>query len=124
MVRIDETAQELPLPHRDTISFGRLREHDGAPANDIVLALPDPTLTQQISRWHMELRRKADGFTLRPVSNGLTEVDGQIVPKGGEVPIRIGTVVRLSRVITLKFMVDPSLAGGPETSAAVTRFLP
>lgn len=124
MVRIEETAQELPLPHRDTISFGRLREHDGAPANDIVLALPDPGLTQQISRWHMELRRKTDGFTLRPVSNGLTEVDGQIVLKGVEVPIRIGTIVRLSRVITLKFMVDPSLAGGPETSAAVTRFLP
>jgi class 3 adenylate cyclase len=118
-VRIDETGQVIALPRQDVISFGRLRESEGpvttgSPVggpphgNDVVLALPDPAANQGISRWHFELRRKADGFVLRPVSSGLTEVDGVAVQRGAEAPIGPGSVVRVARVLTLTFVGAPS----------------
>ena len=110
-VRVEETGEDITLPQQDTISFGRLREKDGVPANDIVLSLPDKQMTQQISRWHFELRRRNDGFMLRPVSDQATEVDGQVIQKGADVAIRPGVVVRLSRVMTLTFMADPLFGG-------------
>lgn len=117
IVRVEETGEEIQLPQQDTISFGRLREKDGVPANDIVLSLPDRQMTQQISRWHFELRRKNDGFVLRPVSDQATEVDGHVVAKGSDIPIRPGAVVRLSRVMTLTFQADPMFGhpSGDET---------
>ena len=102
-VCIEETGQEIVLPLRNTISFGRLGVHEGAPANDIVLALKEPGLTLQISRWHFELRRQPDGFVLRLISDKKTEVNGQQLPKGSEVPIGPGDMVRLSDVVTLRF---------------------
>ena len=45
-----------------------------------------------------------DGFLLRAVSDQTTEVDGQPVERGAEAPIRPGTVVRLARTMTLRFM--------------------
>ena len=63
-VRIEETGEEVSLPQQDVISFGRLRGHEGALANDVALTLPDPMQMQQISRWHFELRRLPDGFRL------------------------------------------------------------
>jgi class 3 adenylate cyclase len=106
-VRVEETGDEITLPTHDTISFGRLKERDGIPANDIVLILPDKQLTQQISRWHFELRRGHEGFVLRAVSDQKTEVDGTVAAKGADVPIRPGSVVRLSGVMTLTFLADP-----------------
>jgi class 3 adenylate cyclase len=101
--RIEETGEELLLPDQDIISFGRLVEHDGLPANDIVLTVPDKMQAKQISRWHFELRRRVEGLVLRSVSDSITEVDGQSVPKGEEARVRPGTVVRVARVMTLKF---------------------
>lgn len=106
-VRIEETGEELHLPQQDIISFGRLREHEGALANDIALALPDPMQTQQISRWHFELRRFSDGFRLRALSSAVTEVDGVPVAKGQEVPIKPGSKARIARVMTLLFTSPP-----------------
>ena len=111
LVRVEETGEEYVLPAQDTISFGRLREKDGQPANDIVLSLPDKQMTQQISRWHFELRRRNEGFALRPVSDQATEVDGQAITKGTDVVIRPGAVVRLSRVMTLTFVADAMFGG-------------
>jgi len=102
-VCIVETGQELKLPEQDVISFGRLRELKGMPANDIVLELPDPQVARLISRWHFELRRRSDGFLLRPVSDQSTEVDGTLIEKGQEVLLRPGMQVRLSRLVTLQF---------------------
>jgi class 3 adenylate cyclase len=102
VVSIAETGEEVALPPRDTITFGRLKQ-DGIHSNDIVLALPDEALTNQISRWHFELRRSSAGYVLRQVSSRITEVDGQAVPRGGEVPIRHGSVVRVGEVLTLTF---------------------
>jgi len=97
-------AEEVELPAQDTITFGRLREQNGILANDVVLAIADKSITQQVSRWHFELRRKPEGFVLRSVTDQVTEVDGQQVFKGAEVPIVTGSAVRLARVMTLDFL--------------------
>jgi class 3 adenylate cyclase len=105
-VRIEETGQEIVLPNQDTIRFGRLKESDGVPANDIVLVLADETATRKISRWHFELRRSPDAFMLRSVSQQPTEVDGRLVARGTEVAIKPGSTVRVGRVLTLQFFSD------------------
>jgi len=114
-IRLEETREELDLPQQDIVSFGRLREHEGLPANDVVLTLPDPLQAQQISRWHFELRRFVDGYRLRPVSGAETEVDGTAVRKGHEVPVRPGSKVRIGGVLSITFLASPAPAGGPTT---------
>jgi class 3 adenylate cyclase len=122
-VRVEETGEEIRLPHQDTITFGRLKENDGVAANDIVLALGDEAQTRKISRWHFELRRHAEGFQLRAVSDQITEVDGQVVQKGAQVPIKPGSVVRVARVATLKFFNLPMpLAQGAGDSTICPTF--
>jgi class 3 adenylate cyclase len=106
-VKVLETCQEITLPDQDVIAFGRLAHHEGVPANDVVLVHPDPNVTAQVSRWHFELRRHPDGFVLRQVSDQLTEVDGLKVPKGAEVPIRVGSTVQLAKALTLRFESPP-----------------
>jgi class 3 adenylate cyclase len=102
-VLVEETGQVHKLPHDSTVTFGRLAEHDGKRANDIILTLPDEAQLARISRWHFELRRQPDGFYLRPVSEQTTEVDGVAVTRGGQVIIRPGSKVRLGGVMTLVF---------------------
>jgi len=117
-VRIEETGQEIVLPNQDTIRFGRLKESDGLPANDIVLELSDDTATRKISRWHFELRRYPDAVMLRSVSQQPTEVDGRLVAKGAEVAIKPGSIVRVGRVLTLHFFSDtaPSAPGADDAT--------
>jgi class 3 adenylate cyclase len=109
-VEIVETGQHLELPERDTVTFGRLGPVDGAPGNDIVLSLTDAEQSRAISRWQFELRRGADGYRLRPVSDSPTEVGGQLVAKGAEAPVRPGTIVRVGRVLSLRFY-SPATGG-------------
>lgn len=120
-VRLDELGEEIELPQQDIVSFGRLRELEGRPANDVVLTLPDPLQAQHISRWHFELRRFADGYRLRPVSEAVTEVDGILVTKGREVAVRPGTTVRVGRVLSLSFVAVPSSADGVITTRIAER---
>jgi hypothetical protein len=108
-VRVDETGVSYQLPAKDTITFGRLKDHDGRPANDIVLDPPNPDQAVLISRWQFELRRRFDGMKLRALSDQVTEVDGQVVPKGFEVPVTPKSVVRVARIMTLRF-IGPSRA--------------
>lgn len=115
-VRFEETQEEFELPAQDIVSFGRLREHEGTSANDVVLAPSDPAHARQISRWHFELRRFADGYRLRTVSDGVTEVDGVLVSKGVEVAVRPGAMIRVARVLTL-VLVSPQRVI-PDDSAA------
>jgi hypothetical protein len=68
-----------------------------------VLSLPDARQTERISRWHFELRREPSGLVLRSLSENPTVVDGKEIPNRGEAPILAGSVVRLSRVLTLIF---------------------
>jgi class 3 adenylate cyclase len=118
-VLIQETGEEIALPDQPTIAFGRLGYMDGMAANDIVLALPDSSHTQQISRWHFDLRREATGLVLRSLSNRPTEVDGVLVPKGHEHPVTVGSKVRLSGVITLSFAFGGFGATDDTTSIAL-----
>ncbi len=103
-VSIEETRESIVLPRQDIIAFGRLDTLvDGTRANDVVLTHPVETEQRAISRWHFELRRTRDGYVLRALSSQLTEVDGKPVAIGEEVPVREDTVVRLARVMTLRF---------------------
>jgi len=121
--RIEETGEEITLPQQDLISFGRLNEHEGTIANDVVLSLPDPLQTRQISRWHFELRRFGDGFRVRSVSEGATEVDGAMLAKDQEVIIKPGSKIRVSHILTLAFASPPahSVAGGSDATMIAGR---
>ena len=122
-VTIVETGQRFDLPMRDIVSFGRLETIEGQSANDIVLALQDAQATRQISRWHFELRRRATGYMLRAVSDHPTQVDGQTVRLGGEVPVVPGSTVRLANVMTLALLSPRHPIGqtGDETLRLDTR---
>jgi len=115
-VVIEETGEQIPLPPSPIITFGRLREMNGQQANDIVLTHKDSSRAQKISRWHFEVRRAPEGLLLRSVSNQPTEVDGKAVAKGEETAISGGTVVRLSDVLTLRFIPTPSDAASEENA--------
>jgi hypothetical protein len=103
LVTVAETHEKITLPDQDVIAFGRLATHEGLAANDIVLQHPDANVVAQISRWHFELRRHAEGLLLRAMSDQVTEVDGVVVPKGTEAPVRAGSTVVLAKVLTLHF---------------------
>ena len=105
-VLVRESGQQIVLPAQDIIAFGRLELIEGMVANDIVLALPDATATRQISRWHFELRRRSAGYSLRAVSSQFTSVDGQPLAHGQELPIKPGSMVELSGVMTLEFLAE------------------
>jgi class 3 adenylate cyclase len=122
-VRIRETGQDIELPLQDILSFGRLELIEGLPANDIVLSLPDPIATRQISRWHCELRRRASGYVLRAVSGQSTTVNGVPLPMGEELPVLPGTVVVLSNVMTLQFVSPEGAEGGVSDTTMFTRTL-
>ncbi len=102
LVRFEDHSEQR-LPPLDVIRFGRLREQDGALANEVVITVADPRLQSRISRWHFELHRRADGFLLRSVSSSTTEVDGRAVACGEEAVVRPGAKVRLGGAFTLEF---------------------
>ncbi|MBS2017979.1 MAG: adenylate/guanylate cyclase domain-containing protein [Deltaproteobacteria bacterium] len=109
-VVVEETRQVIEIPRKDVVTFGRLAEHDGSKANDVVLTLPDEASLARISRWHFELRQHPDGGCyLRRVSDQSTEVNGIPVARDEEVRIHQNAQVRLGGVMTLVFFfVDTS----------------
>ncbi len=100
-ILIEETDEQFELPARDVLTFGRLPEHHGMQANDIVLSHPDPDSMRQISRWHFELRRSEQGLRLVALSEGLTTVDGQQVERGDAVVVQSGSRIGVANVLTL-----------------------
>jgi len=115
-VELVETGEVIALPDQDFLSFGRLQDDEGGVAgNDVVVSHPDPAVSQCISRWHFQLRRTPEGLLLRPVTDQITEVDGEPVPKGSDVPICSGTTVRLARVFSLRFFSPDEQAPGSAT---------
>jgi class 3 adenylate cyclase len=120
-VLIEELNEQIPLPQQDIVSFGRLLEHEGARANDIVLLHPDPALARQISRWHFELRRAPDGLRLRTLSDGLTTIDGRPVTKGIDVPVRSGTRIGVASTLTLRL--DGPAHGAADDEASRTMLI-
>jgi class 3 adenylate cyclase len=118
---IEQTGEQIELPDKAIISCGRLREHQQRPANDIVLQLPDSHLTQQISRWHFELRREADQLYLRSLTDQPTEVNGVLLQKGEQALVEVGAVVRLSHVMTLRFETTDSPSSAEDPTLPYTR---
>jgi class 3 adenylate cyclase len=100
-LQLEATGEIIDLPAQDIISFGRLREHEGLPANDVVLAHPDPQLARHISRWHFELRRGPQGYCLRSLSDTVTEVNGISAPKGQDLPVKPGARIQLAGALGL-----------------------
>ena len=100
-VLIEETDERFELPRKDVVTFGRLPDHNGARANDIVLRHPDPELSRQISRWHFELRRSEHDLRLLVLSDSVTTVDEREVGRGEAVAVRSGTRIRVADVLTL-----------------------
>ena len=113
-LKIDETGQEIDLPQQDIVTFGRLFEHEGTRANDIVLTHPQPESARRISRWHFELHRGADGMRLRALTESVTAVDGKPVEKGVDVPVSSGSQIRVANVLTLR-LIGSSQAGDDAT---------
>ncbi len=103
-LRIEETSEQINLPRQDVVSFGRLLDHNGARANDVVLSHPDPTLLRQISRWHFELRRSEHGLRLLALSDSATTVDGRRIERGEAVPVRAGSRVGVAGVLNLHLL--------------------
>ena len=116
-LRVMQTGEELAIPPMDTISFGRLGDHGGVQANDIVLSMPDRKKGLRVSRWHFELRRQPEGFLLRSVTDQSTEVDGVEVQRGQDVALRPDSKVVLAGVMTLEFLPEKP---GPVDDAALT----
>ena len=109
LVQIEETGETIDLPHQDIVAFGRLKDHEGLRANDIVLRHPRPELDRFISRWHFELRRVADGLRLRALSEGHTTVDGQPAARGVDLPVRTGSLIGVAQTLTLRLTLPPSM---------------
>jgi len=95
-VVVQETGERIRLPSKPVISFGRLREHEGVQANDIVLLPPKPEDQVRISRWHFELRQHLDGLHITALSDQITAVDEKLLARGQSAPVRVGTLVRLA----------------------------
>jgi class 3 adenylate cyclase len=98
--------QRIALPDKEMIAFGRLEQHEGRAANDIVLKVSDPEQARLISRWHFELHANHDEHMLRALTDQGTVVDGVEVPKGGHARVRPGSVVDVAGVVQLTFSVD------------------
>jgi len=112
-VLVVESNALITLPERDIIRFGRLKDHGGEPANDVVLELADPVRSKAVSRWHFELRRRPGEIRLRSVTERITEVNGVKVELGFEVPLRPGARVNLGNAVTLIFRNSALLASSP-----------
>lgn len=98
-----ETGQQIPIPDKSVISCGRFSDQTSENSNDIILALPDPLLSQRISRWHFELRSEGDQLFLRAVSDKPTVVNGINLLKGEKATVENAARVQLSGVMTLTF---------------------
>ncbi|MFO0761985.1 MAG: adenylate/guanylate cyclase domain-containing protein [Byssovorax sp.] len=102
-VFIDETRQEIALPPKDTITFGRFAGGPQKLGNDIVLDGVKGSAANAISRYHFDLRRGSRSFLLRVLSGGITEVNGKRLAEGDEVRLLPGAVVRVANTLTLRF---------------------
>ena len=120
-VLIEETSEQVSLPRKDVVTFGRLRDHNGTRANDIVLGHPDPELARQISRWHFELRRSEHGMHLMALSDSVTTVDGRDVARGQAVAVRAGTRICIADVLTLVLLGPDQRSSDKDSNATMIR---
>lgn len=101
---IHESGERITLPPLDILCFGRGELQSALTIHDVVLSLPDPTASKQISRRHFELLSRTEGYVIKALSSQPTEVDGVAIQREQELPLRPGSLVRLARVMTLEFV--------------------
>ncbi|MEO6623464.1 MAG: adenylate/guanylate cyclase domain-containing protein [Burkholderiaceae bacterium] len=101
---IHESGERITLPPLDILCFGRGELHNTLSIHDVVLTLPDPTASKQISRRHFELLSRPEGYVIKALSTQPTEVDGVVIQRDQELPLHPGSLVRLARVMTLEFI--------------------
>lgn len=107
-----ESGELIELPPRDTLCFGRGETVDvTTPNHDVALSLPNALAAKQISRRHFELRAGAEGYVLKALSSQPTSVDGRLLQRDQEAPVRPGSCVQLAGVMTLLFVVPSPGAG-------------
>ncbi|XVJ71387.1 MAG: adenylate/guanylate cyclase domain-containing protein [Rhizobacter sp.] len=112
-LRLEPSGEIVNLPAQDIISFGRLREYEGAPANDVVLIHPDPQMARHISRWHFEFRRGPQGYCLRSLSDSATEINDFPAAKGQDMPVGPGTRIRVAAALTL-VLIPPAVGANSD----------
>lgn len=123
--RVRETGEQIDLPPRDTVSFGRGETVDLTTNHDVILGLPNMLAAKQISRRHFELRARADGYVLKALSSQPTSVDGVALQRDQETPIRPGSCVQLAGVMTLDFVSpDPQHGGAVDETLCGPGVLP
>lgn len=105
---IRESGERIALPALDSLCFGRGDNQLATSVHDVILSLPDPAATKQISRRHFELRSGPTGYILKALSAQYTEVDGTVLRPDQEIAVRPGTVIRLARVATLELASPPA----------------
>jgi class 3 adenylate cyclase len=103
-VLVEETQERIELPQQDVVTFGRLLNHAGSRANDIVLHHPDPDVLRQVSRWHFELRRFENGVRLLALSESMTTVDGLPVARGAVHPVRAGSRIGVADLLHVRLL--------------------
>ena len=101
---IRESGERIHIPLLDALCFGRGELQSSVSMHDVILTLPDPTASKQISRRHFELLSRPEGYVIKALSTQLTEVDGVAIQRDQERPLRPGSLVRLARVMTLEFL--------------------
>ena len=101
---IRESGERIHIPLLDALCFGRGELQSSVSMHDVILTLPDPTASKQISRRHFELLSRPEGYVIKALSPQLTEVDGVAIQRDQERPLRPGSLVRLARVMTLEFL--------------------
>lgn len=102
-MRILETGEDVELPDRDPLAFGRSSPGEESEI-DVPLNHPDPQLRLRISRRHFTLHRHSTSWRLRAVSDRPVEVNGVMVAGGTDAPVKAGTIVKVAGVLSLMFM--------------------
>ncbi len=116
---VEETNEAIDLPQQDIVTFGRLLNHAGSRANDIVLSHPDPNVLRQVSRWHFELRRSENGLELVALSDDTTTVDGVPVARGTPAYVRAGARIGVAGVIHLRLVSADRGSVNPDDSSTM-----
>jgi serine/threonine protein kinase len=103
-----------PLPNQTIISVGRQRRRPGDPddvGNDMVLRVPgDDHSSTRISRRHLEIQRREDGYVVIDTSKAGTQLNGMPLPRGTPTPLASGDRLMVAGVAELEVVLETSSA--------------
>ena len=100
LLSVVETRSERVLPLAPRVTVGRLPAEAGAA--HVAVSLRDPAATQRVSRRHIALILRPDGYALEVLSRAPTTLNGEPLEPGATVRVGAGDEIGLSRVVTLQ----------------------